>query len=505
MKLLPELTRRAEQATKDPATLRPYQSGELIPFMHAHPFSGCYVDMGLGKTVSTLTMLNDLFTTGQARKALIIAPLRVAVQTWPTEIEEWSHTWWMTYTVIRPDRKHPGAIAAQKAARFRERGLDFGSPSHAARKALTAHLELQRRQLANSPAMIHIINREAVDWLANYHGKKWPYDVVVIDESTSFSDHNTKRWKALNRVRPYVKRLHLLSGVPAPEGITDYFGQIYLLDRGERFGRGITHFRKTYTDEDKYTRKVTPKPGAEKAVARKISDICCIMREEDYLDLGKPTVIQRPIILEPDEMRLYKKFARELILELPNDVEIEAENGSALHQKLMQFASGAVYDAERKVHPVHEHKLEELMEVRSELQGSPLLIAYWHKSSLARLRKLLPKAIVMDREAKAVKPWNDGRIQDLLIHPQSAGHGLNMQYGPGHTLLFFDNPFPLELYMQTIKRIARPGQKKPVKVIHLTTRGTIDEAVVPGLIEKDKSQDRVRQYIRDLRAQNGRR
>jgi SNF2 family DNA or RNA helicase len=208
-------------------------------------------------------------------------------------------------------------------------------------------------------------------------------------------------------------------------------------------------------------------------------------------------------LLDPHEQKMYKDFTKNLILTTPDDVEIEAENATSLWQKLMQFASGAVYDDNGEFHPVHDHKLEELMELRAEAQGSPLLIAYWHRSSLARLRKLLPKAVVMDREAKCVDPWNAGKIRDLLIHPRSAGHGLNMQYGPGHTLVFFDNPSPLEDYEQLIKRIARPGQKKPVKVYHLTTRGTIDEVVVPNLREKKSAETAVRKYIRDLRIEFG--
>jgi SNF2 family DNA or RNA helicase len=479
--------------------LRAYQTDELIPFAMDNPYSGLFVDMGLGKTVSVLTILNALFERDLNLRVLIIAPLRVAVQTWPTELAEWSHTWWMTYTLIRPDENHPDCIEAQRLARVAQRQDEFGSPNYAARKAKTAHLELQRRKLADTDRMIHIINREAVDWLVGYHGKAWPYDVVIVDESTSFADHTSLRFKALNKVRSRFKRLHLLTGIPAPEGIEDYFAQIYLLDRGERFGKGITAFRETYLVQNKYSRKWTPQIGAAKVVAEKIKDICIVMRSEDYLDRTKPLVIERPILLEPNELASYKRFERELILDLPDGEEIEADNAAALAQKLLQLASGAVYDQTGAYHEIHHHKLEELAELREETKGTPLLIAYWHKSSLARLRKLLPKATVMDRTGSCVPNWNAGKISELLIHPMSAGHGLNMQLGPGHILVYFDNPRPLEVYLQTIARLDRPGQKRQVKVIHLVTRGTVDEAIVPSLIDKNDTQDAIRKYIRDLR------
>ncbi len=493
------LIEREAAVRHDLSTLRDYQTQQLIPFMWDTPFSGVYVDMGLGKTVATLTVINRLFEQRLDHRVLIVAPLRVAVQTWPTEIREWSHTWWLKYTLIRPDPNHPELLEAMRLARAAQRQDDFGSPNHAAMRAKTAHLEKQRRDLASQDTMIHIINREQVAWLVEFFGKDWPYNVVIIDESTSFSDHRTKRYKALNRVRARLSRLHLLSGIPAPEGIEDYFGQIYLLDRGLRFGRSITHFRETYLTENRYTRKWTPQIGAAEIVAKKISDICIVMRSEDYMDRDKPLVIERPIVLDRHELLQYKRFERELILDTPDGEEIEADNAAALAQKLLQLASGAVYDKEGKYHEIHDHKLEELAELREETKGTPLLIAYWHKSSLARLRKLLPKATVMDRSAGCVPDWNAGKIPELLIHPMSAGHGLNMQLGPGHTLIYFDNPRPLEVYLQTVARLDRPGQARQVKVVHLVTRGTVDEAVVPSLVEKNETQDAIRKYIRDIR------
>ena len=496
------LLSRLAGAFRDFSTLRDYQENEIVPFLMENPFSAAFVDMGMGKTVSVLTVLQRLFTLGRVNRVLIVAPLRVAVQTWPTEIREWSHTWWMTFTVIRADETHPDLLEAMRTARVDEKFDDFGSPNHAANKAKTAHIEKQKQDLARTPTIIHIINREAVAWLVAFWGKDWPYDCVIVDESTSFSDHRTARWKALNMVRPKITRLHLLSGIPAPEGIEDYFAQVYLLDRGERFGRGITRFKHTYmmpappSYNPRY--KWVPLPGADRLVANKIADLCLVMREEDYLDREKAVIIQRPIILDKSEMELYRAFEKDLILSLP-EVEIEAENGAVLGQKLLQMASGAVYDNERKWHHIHDHKIEEVTQLREEAQGSPLLVAYWHRSSLERLRKAFPKAVKMDREGKCVPNWNNGKIDMLLIHPRSAGHGLNMQYGPGHILVWFDNPLPYEDYAQTIKRLDRPGQAKVVRVYHLITRGTVDVKVVPVLMNKGSAQDIVKRHIRDLR------
>jgi SNF2-related domain len=491
---------RLAAAFRDFADLRGYQKNELIPFLIANPFSAAYVDMGLGKTVSVLTVLQELFTLGKIRRCLIIAPLRVAVQTWPTELREWSHTWWMTYTLIRANETHPGLLEAMREARTDAKFEDLLTGNFMANAAKTAHIEKQKRELAATDTIIHIINREAVKWLVEFWGKNWPYDCVIVDESTSFADHRTERWKALNSVRPKITRLHLLSGIPAPEGIEDYFAQVYLLDRGERFGKGITRFKQAYLlpPYSNPRHKWTARPGADKEIADKIADLCMIMREEDYLDREKAIVIERKIILDPPELKLYKTFEKEMILSLP-EVEIEAENGAALGQKLLQMASGAVYDTDRKWHHIHDHKIEEVTQLQEEAQGSPLLVAYWHRSSLARLQKAFPKAVKMDREGKCVPAWNAGKIKMLLIHPRSAGHGLNMQHGPGHTLIWFDNPLPYEDYAQTIKRIDRPGQKKIVRVYHLITQHTVDTKIVPILMGKGSAQEIVKKHIRDLR------
>lgn len=497
MTLEEEVRRLVATAPRGRDDLRFYQSNLLVPFLLDNPKSAAYVDMGLGKTVSILTVLDHLFSHGEARKALIIAPLRVAIQTWPTEIREWKHTLWLRHTLIRPD-PHSEQVTLEMAA---ARKADPLSPGSAANKAKTRVFREQMRRQSMMDTEIHIINREQVAWLVETCAErgKWPYDVVIVDESTSFSDHSSQRWKALARVARQTKRLHLLSGTPAPEGIGDLFAQIYLLDAGERFGRGITAFREHYMMQNPYNKKWLPQNGAMEKVSAKIADLCLVMKEEDYLDIAKPVVIERPIVLEPHELKQYKDFEQTLILQLPDDVEIEALNAGVLSQKLLQYASGAVYDENRQVHVIHDHKVEELRQIVDENPGEPLLVAYWFKPSLARLRKAFPHATVMDKAGQAVNDWNAGKIPMLFIHPQSAGHGLNMQLGPGHILIFFDTPASLELYLQTIKRIARSGQKRLVRVVHLVARGTLEKYAVPKLMAKESMQDALTSRLRALR------
>lgn len=507
MSLLSDIQQELAQCERDRDQLRDYQSSLLIPFLLATPKSAAYVDMGLGKTVSVLTVLDELHWSGELRKALIIAPKRVAIQTWPTEIAAWRHTAWMRgYSLIRPDPAAEEVTSAMAKARK----SDPLSPNHAASKARTAMFHQQMRRASQSDFPIHIINREQVVFLVEYWTglRRWPYDTIIIDESTSFADHTSARWKALARVARHSKRIHLLSGTPAPENIGDLFAQIYLLDGGKRFGRGITAFRKRYMMQNPYTMQWTPQSGAVEQVTKLCADICLVMKEEDYLDTEKPLVIERPIVLDADELKRYRKFEETMILALEEGQEIEAVNAGVLAGKLLQYASGAIYGnltfdesggVKKDVHELHQHKIEELRELVEEMPDEPLLISYWFKPSLDKLRKAFPKAVVMDKDGKCVDDWNAGKIRMLLVHPQSAGHGLNMQKGPGHILVFYDTPASLELYLQIIKRLARPGQKKLVKVIHLVTKGTLDALTVPRLRNKESAQDTVILYLRDLR------
>jgi hypothetical protein len=444
---------------------------KALDFAHANPKSALWIDMGLGKTVTMGTLLRDLIRDKGMKKALIVAPLRVATQTWPNEFASWEHLCDIDYTVIQ----HSNAAV--------------------------------RRQLALSRAPVHIINREMIHWLVDLFAelKAWPYDTLIIDEASSVKDHSTKRFKALRRALPHLKRIHALTATPATESFLGLFAQYFILDGGERFGRSVTAFREGYFKHDEYKRTYTLLPGAEEAMVQKISDITIVMRSEDYLDVSKPHNLTRPIQLTDEEISAYRKFERDLILKLPSDVEIEALNGAALNMKLMQAASGCVYDDAKNPHDFHAHKLDDLEQVAEEADGKPVLVGYWFKSSLDRLRKRFPKAVQMDKEGKCLPDWNSGKIKMLFAHPQSAGHGLNMQYGPCRDIYWFDLPWSHELYSQFVRRVVRQGQKNVVRVHHAVAQGTVDENVMAAHDDKGDAQSRLFERLLELRKQiNGR-
>lgn len=490
-----------------------------VEWLLAHPFSNLFVDLGLGKTAIILTLLSRLLDTFSYNRALIIAPLRVAMQTWPTEIGLWSHTAHMSHSLIRAEAYADEIKAAgrQRRALSWYRGMDALSEAKGnywlnadVQRAETEEADKIRRRLVETPASLHIINREQVEWLVDMFavrrgGKitydKWPFDLVIIDESTSFSDHKSNRFKALNRVRKHISRMHHLTATPAADGYLKLFATTYLLDRGERFGRSITSFKERYFVENPYTHAVTLRPGTANQIAEAISDITLTMRAEDYLELEKPQFINRPVVLDEKELETYRNFEKESLLQLDSGIEIEAETAGALSNKLLQLASGTVYDNDKQAHYFHDKKLLELRQLNDEAQGKPLLVAYWFKPSLDRLKKSFPQAVVMDREGKAVDAWNAGKIQMLLVHPQSAGHGLNLQHG-GHHIVFFDIPWSLELYLQLIGRLARQGQRFVVFVYHLVAQGTIDGDVVEALQGKNDLQEVLFRRLKELRQQS---
>lgn len=444
--------------------LHPYQD-EAIEFVHANPKCALWIDMGLGKTVSALTVIRDLLARNAVRRVLVIAPLKVATQTWPTEMKEWKHLQKIDYTVIRDKDLHV------------------------------------RTQHAQSKARLHIINREMFPWLVNLWAtaKRWPYDMIVIDESSSFKDHTTIRYKAAKMIRKLATRTILMTATPASESYMGLFAQFYLLDGGERFGTSITHFRDTYFDHNQYTKGYTLKEEKREEIMEKVADVTLVMRAEDYLDLEEPHMLPRKLTLEPHELKAYKKFERTLILSMPDGSEIEALTAAALSQKLLQAASGAVYDEAKKPVHFHDHKIESMKELVEELDGSPLMIAYWFKSSRERLLKAFPQATLMDRAGKAVDPWNRGEIPILIVHPQSAGHGLNMQYGPGHDLAMFDMFWSGELWKQIIRRLARQGQKKVVRVHPFVTVDTHDEDAMDAQEEKGDEENRLKAAVKRIR------
>ena len=506
------------------ADLHDYQR-QAVQFFLDNPRSSGFLDLGLGKTAIALTVLSQTLRDLDAGQALIIAPIRVAKQTWPTEIREWQHTGWLDHTLIRAEDGDDDVrrVFDRQRALYLNAATALGVPPAARGKQATTfaapfrdqYKREKRERLANTPTPLHIIGLPQVEWLVQHHGKKWPYRTVIVDESSAFKDFSTKRWKALNSVYKHTERLHLLTASPAAETWLHLFAQVYLLDRGERLGRRISHYRDEYFDHNSYTFSYTLKKDADKKISEKISDICLVMKAEDHLDRSKPNRLIRPVELSDDTIAMYDAFVENFVLTLPS-ADIEALNGGVLVNKLLQFTGGAVLDEERNLHEVHHDKIDELRELVDELQGEPILVAYWYKSSLARLRKAFPKAVVMDKAGKAVDDWNAGKIPVLLIHPASAGHGLNMQKGPGHDIAFFDLPWSRELYEQVIGRIDRQGQAKVVRVHHLIVkrrddgvrrsardqdaRLTADEIVMRALEDKGAGQDALFRFIRDIRS-----
>lgn len=486
-----------------------------VRFLYDTPMSALFLDVGMGKSVICLTLLADLLNEGCEDKALVIAPLRVARSTWPTEIAEWKQSAAITYSLIRAeDYDVPVKQAydtAYKARYARERAVGE-TPRDAARFAAIAcrHIRAEakeklKQQQARSDAILHIINIEQLPWLIDYwasQGRKWPYRIVFIDESSKFKAHDTARFKAFRKVLPAVKRLHLLTGSPASESYIGLFAQLFLIDGGKRLGKGIMSYRQRhFFQPHKKSRKWILRKGHDKIISEKIADVALVMKTADHRDelkVAEWLPLKRMIELPPDLKRAYDKFEATSIFQFKGE-DIEAINSAALLNKLLQVSSGAVYDAEKRVVPVHDEKIDELRQLMEELQGTPLMVAYWYKSSLDRLKRAFNNYTIMDSEGRCVDAWNAGKIDTLFIHPASAGHGLNMQKGPGHDLVFFDIPWSRELYEQIIGRLARQGQLDVVRVHHLMVTGTADEAVYDALQYKGWTQDRLFEYIRAAR------
>ena len=504
---------------RDEGDMHAYQT-TCVDFMDANPFSALLVAIGLGKTVSTLTLLSRLLQRSFDEKILIIAPLRVATDVWPTEIGLWRHTAWMNATLLRADEDDPRLVAARRldVTKREDRNfaidclktIDYTDDQIKAavgklHETMTRHAIMS--ELASNSASIHIVNREAVEWLVYFWKEKWPYRTVVIDELSSFKDHTSKRFKALAKVRNtpgMITRFHGLAAMPAAEGYEGLFAQMFLLDGGKRLGKNITAYRNEHFVYNKYSMKYKLRPNGEAPLLAKIADICMVMQAKDYLKRDAPTILQRKVKLAKPHMDLIRKLERDFLITMPNGAEIEAKTAACLTSMLLQMASGCLYETLRvedwdtddlkkvkKVHHIHEHKIDALREIYEDAQnaGEPLLVAYFFKSSLARLLKAFPKAQVY-KEGESIKAWNKGDIPMLLIHPQSCQFGLNLQHG-GHILIFFDLVWSLEYYTQTIGRIDRQGQTKPVIVQLLIAEGTRDEDVSEALTAKEDVQEKM--------------
>jgi SNF2 family DNA or RNA helicase len=488
--------------------LHDYQDDLAIPWLDENPMSALLADVGLGKAVMLATGIVDRWSLDDP-PALVAAPVRVAKQTWPTEFQEWEHLAGFPLTLIRAEDDTPEihAVYRRKYEQFYVMMKHMHStPKEAARfSAIYAARfrdiakQMWRAKLAKQQTPVHVIGIEQLEWLVRFWGSRWPYRTTIIDEASKLKNHRTTRWRALNSVRPYINRLHLATATPMPESEMDLFALIYLLDGGQRLGRNITKFRERFWNHNPYNFQYTLKDGADEEISGLIADICLPMRAEQYLDLEKPHFLNRYIELPDDIIDMKNRFEESYILQLGEDVMIEAINGAAMSDKLRQFSAGAVYDDEKRIHPIHDEKLDDLAQLIDELQGEPLMVAYWYQSSLARLKKRFPQATVMDKAGNCVDAWNAGKIELLLIHPASAGHGLNMQKGPGHDLCFFDIPWSRELYEQIIGRLARQGQAKVVRVWHQVVRKTIDSLVLRALADKGAGQEALFQYIMAIR------
>lgn len=426
------------------------------------PKVGLMMEMGLGKTVCALTAIDQLmFDFFEISKVLVIAPKRVAEDTWSRETEKWDHLRHLKISKV---------LGSQK----------------------------QRLDALKVKADIYIINRENVKWLVDLYGPKWPFDMVVIDELSSFKSNKSQRFKALKKVTPLMQRVIGLTGTPTPNGYLDLWPQIYLLDRGERLGKTFTGYRERYFTPGRrnaYTVFTWDlKPGADKVIQRKISDICISMRTEDYLEL--PERINNNIYIQMDNKAkvLYEQLEKELILQV-EDEQITALTAAALTQKLLQLANGAIYNTDGNVTHIHDGKLEALEEIL-EFNQEPVLVFYNFKHDYQRLvdrfKDLKPRTL---ETSKDIADWNDGKIRLLLAHPASAGHGLNIQAG-GHIIVWFGLTWSLELYQQANARLHRQGQTKNVIIHHLITTGTIDEEVIKALERKEQGQEALMEAIK---------
>lgn len=427
-------------------------------FIITHPACGLLLSMGLGKTIITLSalweLILDYFDIG---RVLIIAPLRVARDTWPKEIEKWEHLKGLNYSVV---------VGTEK----------------------------ERRAALSKRAFLYIINRENVVWLIE--NGLFHFDMVVIDELSSFKSHQSKRFKAMRRVRGSVKRIAGLTGTPAPNGLIDLWAQINLLDMGERLGRYIGRYRERYFLPDKRNRDVVfsykPKEGAEEVIYEKISDICVSMKAGDHLNMPKLMFSNVEVEMSEKERRLYDQLKADLILPFDGG-DIDAASAVGLSNKLHQMANGACYDENGKIRILHDRKLDALEDMVEAANGKPVLIAYWFKHDRDRILERFD-AVTIDK-SEDITRWNNGEIPVALIHPASAGHGLNLQEG-GCYLIWFGLTWSLELYQQCNARLWRQGQKETVTIQHIITAGTIDEDVLKALEEKDCTQEALLKAVR---------
>ena len=452
----------------DKSDLHKYQK-VCVEHIITHPFCGVFLDMGLGKTISTLTAIEELkYDYCEIDTVLVIAPKRVAETVWEEEAKKWDHTKHLTFSKI------------------------IGT-------------ERQRLAALKVKADVHIISRDNIAWLCSLYAAKLPYDMLVIDELSSFKAHQTQRFKSLRLARPWFKRVVGLTGTPAPNGLINLWSQMYLIDRGERLEKTITAYRSRYFRPGAsngyvvYSYKLLS--GSERLIQERIKDICISMRAEDYLEM--PERIDNFVrVTMPDKlMDAYKKFEQENVITLANEIEegtttVNAVNAAALSNKLLQFANGAMYDENKNVVPIHDLKLEALKEIIEAADGKPVLVAWTYQFDRDRIknyfRSMAPREL---KTAEDINDWNAGKVQLMLAHPASAGHGINLQAG-GNIIVWYGLTWSLELYQQFNARLYRQGQKQRTIIHHIVNTGTHDEDVVRALKSKDKTQNNLMNSIK---------
>lgn len=426
---------------------------------------GLLLDMGLGKTVIMLTAINDLkYNRFLVRKVLVIAPKKVAEATWQKEAEKWDHLKLLRIVTVLGTKQ-------------------------------------QRIRALNTPGDVYVINRDNVQFLVDYYRNAWPFDMVVVDESSSFKNHEAKRFKALTWVRPHMKRIVNLTGTPAPNSLMDIWAQIYLLDQGERLGKRFHGFRARYFEQNAYSMRYTMKKGAEDAIMNKISDICVSMKAEDYIELPDCVDVDHPVKLDAKAQKAYDRMERDMLLQVDEDM-IDAGSAAVLTGKLLQLCNGAVYCAddngERKVIKIHDCKIELFLELIEGLNGKPALVFYNFQHDLERIMKALEKSglrVVKLSGAAEQQAWNNREIDILLAHPASCAYGLNLQAGGNHVIWFGLN-WSLELYQQSIARLHRQGQTEKVFNHRLVVVGGVDEDVIAALADKEETQEKLMRALK---------
>ncbi|BCK45794.1 DEAD/DEAH box helicase [Streptococcus suis] len=440
-------------------------------FIIGHPYAAVILDMGMGKTATTLSAVNELmFDRFEVTKVLVIAPLRVANTVWSDEIEQWAELRHLRYSKI------------------------VGTPK-------------QRKVALQKDADIYIVNRENLPWLVEQCSPYFKWDMVVIDELSSFKSWQSKRFKAFMAMRPYMKRIVGLTGTPSSNGLMDLFAEFKVIDGGERLGRFIGEFRSRYFEEGRRNGNIVyeyiPMDYAECQIQDKISDITISMKALDYLDMPELISTKKLVRMSEKEKEKYSQFKKEYVLSELDGLEVTAANAASLTNKLVQLSNGAVYSDDHTVVALHEQKLDALEDILESANGEPVLVAYWFKHDLARILGRLEKLNVKSRVLKTeedIREWNKGNVPVGLLHPAGAGHGLNLQKG-GHHLVWFGLTWSLELYQQTNARLWRQGQEAETVVIqHIVTEGTIDEEILKALENKDAQQERL---IEAVKAQVG--